>query len=365
MILGGPFVLGTFVLEYRGMAVTKKKVFVGVSGGVDSSVSLALLRDQGYDVVGCFIKTWQPDFITCTWKEERRDAMRVCAKLGVPFITIDAEQAYKDKVGQYFIDEYRAGRTPNPDVMCNREIKFGVFLDYALKHGADYVATGHYARIENGQLLAGADVAKDQSYFLWTLTSHQLSHIIFPIGHLKKTEVRNLAAKYGLSTAEKKDSQGVCFLGPVDMKDFLSHYIDKKRGDVLDTDGNIIGHHDGALFFTLGERHGFTITKKGSDDSRLYVVNRDLSNNTVTVSGRGPASTKAAQARIKIEGENWIQRPESGKKYAARIRYQQPVQPCHVEGDVVVFDTPQESASSGQSVVVYDGEVCLGGGIIA
>lgn len=341
-----------------------KKVFVGVSGGVDSSVSLALLRDQGYNVVGCFIKTWQPDFIECTWKEERRDAMRVCAKFGVPFLTIDAEQAYKNKVGQYFIDEYRAGRTPNPDVMCNREIKFGVFLDYALAHGADYIATGHYARIENGALLAGKDTAKDQSYFLWTLTNEQLSKIIFPVGHLKKSEVRRLAERYDLPTAEKKDSQGVCFLGPIDMKEFLSHYIDKKTGDVLDEDGAVIGHHDGALFFTLGERHGFTITEKGNSDRRLYVIARDLEKNTIVVSDKTRAESSSAKREIALEQVQWNVEPVAGRTYGARIRYQQPLQACRIENSSVLFDVAQEAAASGQSLVVYDGERCLGGGVI-
>ncbi len=345
------------------MQKSQGKVFVGVSGGVDSSVSLALLKDAGYDVVGCFIRTWQPDFIECTWKEERRDAMRVCAKLGVPFITIDAEQEYKELVGEYFINEYRMGRTPNPDVMCNREIKFGVFLRYALAHGADYVATGHYARTKDAKLLAGIDKSKDQSYFLWTLTPDQLSHTLFPIGHLEKTEVRKLAEKYDLPTAMKKDSQGVCFMGPIDMKEFLAHYIEKKRGEVLDIDGNVIGYHDGALFFTLGERHGFTITSKGTDDSRLYVVDRDLEKNTLTVSTNDIKSEKSNK-RIILESINWIVPPLEGKKYGARIRYQQVLQDCFVEGHTVTFDIPQDTATSGQSIVVYDGDVCLGGAII-
>lgn len=344
----------------------KGKVFVGVSGGVDSSVSLALLRDEGYEVIGCFIKTWQPDFITCTWKEERRDAMRVCAHLGVPFMTIDAEKEYKDYVGEYFISEYRAGRTPNPDVMCNREIKFGVFYNKARELGADYIATGHYAQVKDGKLLAGKDTAKDQSYFLWTLTPEILEHTLFPVGHLEKKDVRKLAEKYELPTAEKKDSQGVCFLGPIDMKEFLSHYIEKKRGDVLDAHGNIIGFHDGALFFTLGERHGFTITEKGSDDSRLYVTSRDLENNTLTVISKvSRGSTSTHLREIKLESENWIIPPIGGKNYSARIRYQQPLQVCRIENDTVIFETAQEFASVGQSVVVYDGEVCIGGGIIS
>lgn len=342
-------------------------VFVGVSGGVDSSVSLALLKDRGYHVVGCFIKTWQPDFVTCTWRDERRDAMRVCAKVGVPFVMIDAEAQYKERVGEYFINEYKAGRTPNPDVMCNREIKFGVFLNYALAHGADYVATGHYAISKDGKLFAGKDASKDQSYFLWTLTKDQLERTLFPVGELEKSGVRKLAEKYDLPTATKKDSQGVCFLGPIDMKEFLANYISKKAGNVLNTAGEIIGTHDGALFFTLGERHGFTITKKGIADGAMYVVDRDLDNNTITVSENKNANPKNIDTKkIKIENINWISGiiPDRDKKYSARIRYQQPLQACRVEDDFVIFDESQTSVNSGQSIVVYDGEVVLGGGII-
>ena len=342
-----------------------KKIFVGISGGVDSSVVAYLLKKQGRDVHGVFVKTWSPEWMPCTWIDEKRDAMRVCAQLGVPFITIDAEKEYKESVGEYFINEYRAGRTPNPDVMCNREIKFGVFYQKARELGADYIATGHYAQSKNGKLLAGADKAKDQSYFLWTLTPEILEHTLFPVGHLEKSEVRKIAEKYNLPTAEKKDSQGVCFLGPIDMKEFLSHYIDKKPGNVLNLEGKIIGFHDGALFFTLGERHGFTITEKGSDDDRLYVIDRDLERNTITVSSKTRGSTLSLKKELKLESVNWILKPEEAKKYYARIRYQQPLQSCVAQKNTVIFETAQEFASPGQSVVVYDGEVCLGGGIIA
>jgi tRNA-specific 2-thiouridylase len=341
-----------------------KKVFVGVSGGVDSSVSLALLQEAGFKVVGCFIKTWQPDFIECTWKEERRDAMRVCAKLGVPFVTIDAEEEYKKSVGEYFIEEYRKGRTPNPDVMCNKEIKFGVFYKKARELGADFIATGHYARSENGMLLSGKDDAKDQSYFLWTLSKEILEHTLFPVGNLEKSEVRKLAKKFNLPTAAKKDSQGICFLGPVDMKEFLKHYIEVKKGNVLNTSGDIIGYHDGALFFTLGERHGFTITEKTPDTERLYVVSRDLEKNTITVSATVATEILENKKVIQIQDINWIRKTELGKKYAARIRYQQELQSCTVEEHKVIFEEPQNTASSGQSVVVYDGDLCVGGGII-
>lgn len=342
----------------------KETVFVGVSGGVDSSVSLAILKEQGFSVVGCFIKTWQPDFIECTWKEERRDAMRICAMLDVPFLTIDAEEEYKNAVGMYMVNEYKAGRTPNPDVMCNKEVKFGVFLKKALELGADFVATGHYAREKDGKLLKGIDDSKDQSYFLWTLSREQLSKIKFPIGHLQKSEVRKIGEKYNLLTAEKKDSQGVCFLGPIDMKDFLCHYIDVKVGDVLNINGEKIGHHDGALFYTLGERHGFTITEKGTEDKRLYVVDRDLEKNTITVS-ENINQTKEEKKNIKLESINWITKPEEEKIYEARIRYQQKLEKCKIEGDFVVFENEQSLATAGQSVVVYDGEECIGGGIIS
>ena len=267
----------------------KKTVFVGVSGGVDSSVSAALLKDQGYNVVGVFIRTWSPDFIKCTWRDERRDAMRVCAHLGIPFLECDAEEEYKKGVADYMIEEYKKGRTPNPDVMCNREVKFGVFWNFAKSHGADFIATGHYA-VNNSksnysfQLCKSPDSSKDQSYFLWTLNQEDLSHTLFPIGHLKKTEVRKLAKKYKIPVAEKKDSQGVCFLGPLDMKDFLKHYIKSEKGKVLDEKGKVIGIHDGAVFFTLGERHGFVITEKTQNDKPYYVVGKDIKKNIIIVS---------------------------------------------------------------------------------
>ncbi len=364
-----------------------KKVFIGVSGGVDSSVSAALLRDEGYDVTGVFIRTWQPEFVGCTWKDERRDAMRVCAHLGIPFVELNLEREYKEGVADYMIAEYRAGRTPNPDVMCNREVKFGAFLKWALAHGADYIATGHYAQTDAPQpplkegepehrLLRGNDEAKDQSYFLWTLTNEQLGHILFPIGHLPKSEVRKLAQKYDLPTAAKKDSQGICFIGPVDMKKFLSHYIDITPGKVLDDKGKEIGTHDGALFYTLGERHGFVITKKGTNDSPYYVVGKNVSANTITVSQNPVASQK--QAEVVLTDCVWRGSPsfrggwgvsDTDNKLSAQIRYHGEVMACLIKGvenneAVIDFDKPDFSLTPGQSVVIYDGEVCIGGGIV-
>ncbi len=354
------------------MKKNKKTVFVGVSGGVDSSVSAALLKDQGYNVVGVFIRTWQPDFIECTWRDERRDAMRVCAHLGIPFLECDAEEAYKKGVADYMIEEYKKGNTPNPDVMCNREVKFGVFWNFAKGHGADFIATGHYAKnnyelkINNYELKKAKDESKDQSYFLWTLTQDDLSHTLFPIGHLQKLQVRLVAEKYKLPTAMKKDSQGVCFLGPLDMKDFLSHYIQSKRGDVLDEDGKVIGYHDGAVFFTLGERHGFTITKHSVFNVPLYIVLKNMEENTLTVSQNKILINyhTGSSCVVGIKNTNWISRiPEAGKSYTAQIRYHGEFLSCKIENSSVVFDK-SVVVSPGQSIVVYDKDMCIGGGVV-
>ncbi len=337
------------------------KVFVGVSGGVDSSVVAALLQDQGHEVIGVFIRTWQPDWIECTWRDERRDAMRVCAHLGIPFVELDLEQEYKQGVADYMVAEYRAGRTPNPDVMCNREVKFGGFLNWARKNGG-IVATGHYAQNSNNQLVQGADPSKDQSYFLWTLTNEQLKDIVFPIGHLQKSDVRKLAEKYKLPTATKKDSQGICFIGDIDMKEFLSHYIETRHGEVLNEQGKTIGTHDGALFYTLGERHGFTVTEKTPDDKPYYVIAKNIEKNTITVS-QNPEE-RSLSREVVLTDSVW-RVVMLDKKYRAQIRYHGEFKPCFVHGDKVVFDAPDFSLSAGQSVVMYDGDVCVGGGIMS
>lgn len=355
-----------------------KTVYVGMSGGVDSSVSAALLKEQGYKVVGVFIKAWEPEGYDCGWREERRDAMRVAAQLEIPFITLDLEKEYKERVVDYMIAEYKAGRTPNPDVMCNQTIKFGAFYDRAMRAGADYVATGHYARIQNvksqksnvkceHQMLAGVDKNKDQTYFLWTLTRDQLAHTLFPIGHLEKPAVRKLAAKFGLPTETKKDSQGLCFIGKLDLKEFLRGYIKEEKGKVLDEHGQPIGEHDGALLYTLGERRGFNVFKKTPAEKPLYIIAKDLAANTITV-GTEKELDASARAEIAIDQANWpAGEPDGSRTYSARVRYRQPLEPCWIikENNVwkVVFDRPQ-IAAAGQSLVVYDGEVCLGGGVI-
>ncbi|PIR68403.1 tRNA 2-thiouridine(34) synthase MnmA [Candidatus Nomurabacteria bacterium CG10_big_fil_rev_8_21_14_0_10_35_16] len=374
----------------------QKTVFLGMSGGVDSSVCAVLLKEQGYEVVGVFIRTWHPDFLECNEEEERRDAMRVAAHLDIPFLTFDFEKVYKQEVADYMIAEYKKGRTPNPDVMCNQEVKFGAFLKKALKMGADYVATGHYARVEmkdillNGlagvgdpenrgpekeylsrRLAKGIDSSKDQSYFLWTLKQKQLNKILFPIGHLKKTEVRKLAKKFRLPVAEKKDSQGICFLGAVDLKNFLRHYIKEKRGKVVGENGEVVGYHNGVVFHTLGERHGFTITKKSPNDGRYYVMGKDIKKNILTVSARQDLAKSNSNilTNYRIEHVNWISDiPKLDKKYTAQVRYHGEFLPCQVEviskTKAEVTFTKNVLVASGQSCVIYDKDICLGGGVI-
>lgn len=357
--------------------IKKKKVFVGMSGGVDSSVSAGLLKSAGYDVTGVFIKTWSPDWLPCTWKEERRDAMRVASKLKIPLLTLDLEDEYRKGVAEYMIEGYRKGLVPNPDVMCNKVIKFGGFFDFAMKHGADFVATGHYSRI--GSRVKGAgytlntalDTNKDQSYFLWMLGQRELSHTLFPIGGLKKTEVRKLAKKFGLPNAEKKDSQGLCFMGDIDVKDFLKHYIKEKKGDVVNEEGEVVGEHNGVTFFTLGERHGFTINKKTSNDAPYYIIKKDLERNILVVAEESRIKNQELNKELIIKDVNWNQgeMPDLTKKYKARIRYRQDLQSCKIEDSgngtyKINFDKGQTAPAPGQSIVFYLKSICLGGGII-
>lgn len=352
----------------------KATVFVGLSGGVDSAVSAALLKDQGYNVAGVFMKTWHPEFLPCTWREDRMEAMRVAAHLEIPFLTFDLEDAYKQGVAEYMIREYAAGRTPNPDVMCNKEVKFGAFLARARAAGADYVATGHYARNTADRktgamrLFEGADPAKDQSYFLWTLGQEELRHALFPLGGMQKSEVRMLARTFGLPNAERKDSQGVCFIGALDMKSFLKRFIATKPGDIVNEGGEVVGIHEGAQLYTLGERHGFTITKKTPHDEPYYVVAKDVARNVLTVAhGPAPAGS-AAQVAVSLQMVHWVGvASDENEALEARIRYHGERFAVTVEslGDegVVYFKTPQLVAP-GQSIVFYRGTECLGGGVV-
>lgn len=364
-----------------------------MSGGVDSSVSAALLQKAGYAVTGVFIKVWQPDWIECNWKEERLEAMRVAAHLDIPFVTLDLEREYKQGVIDYMIAEYKAGRTPNPDVMCNREVKFGAFWGWAKEQGADSIATGHYARVERivdtdgggtFRLLKGLDRNKDQSYFLWTLNQMDLAHVIFPIGHLEKTKVRELARDFQLPNAEKKDSQGLCFIGKVDIKAFLSHYLKTETGKVLDEQGWVIGSHPGAVLFTIGERHGFAIDDrhKTPNDRPYYVIAKDPESNTLVVSNKGETDQLISATRSAQIGKiNWISGsgPEIKRKFPfqARGRYRQELQNIRLSQPQnganlkkpqeivdIEFENPQDTLTPGQSLVIYDGENCLGGGIL-
>jgi len=359
-----------------------KKVYVGLSGGVDSSVAAALLIEVGADVTGVFIKGWYPDFLKCNWKEERRDAMRVAAHLGIPFLTCDAEESYKKNVIDYMISEYKSGQTPNPDVMCNKYVKFGTFFDFAMKNGADYVATGHYARTQTvrgldadprrqnseTRLMKGEDGNKDQSYFLWAVSKEQLEKTLFPIGDIKKSEVRKIAKKYNLFTFEKKDSQGLCFLGKVDLDEFLSYTIPKNKGDVLNINGEIVGIHDGVHLYTIGERHGFTMTKKDTDTGPFYIISKDIEKNTITVSDSISEINMSSNKGVILREINWIMLPELNKSYMCRSRYRQNLFECKIEEKEgvykIVFKDTQPPISTGQSLVVYDNNICLGGGII-
>ncbi len=340
-----------------------KKVFVGMSGGVDSSVSAALLKQAGYDVTGVFIKVWHPEWLPCEWKEERRDAMRVAAALDIPFLTFDLEAEYKKGVVDYMLDEYRHGRTPNPDVMCNKEIKFGSFFAKAREMGADFIATGHYAQNAFNTLVEGKDKNKDQSYFLWTIKKADMPYVLFPVGGLQKKDVRALAAKFKLPVAEKKDSQGICFIGKVDMKDFLSHYIDEKQGNVLNETGEIIGTHRGVWFYTVGERHGFTITEKTNNDKPYFVVSKNIEANTITVSHRNTTVLHVCN-QVRLKDMNEISEIPQHVPLTARYRYRQIPVECTVDGNNVFFIKAQEYIPTGQSLVIYKNETCLGGGII-
>jgi tRNA-specific 2-thiouridylase len=391
--------------------VIKKRVVVGLSGGVDSSVAAYLLVEQGYDVIGMFMKNWHDDSVTisneCPWLDDSNDAMIVAQHLGIPFQTIDLSKEYKERIVDYMFAEYQRGRTPNPDVLCNREIKFDVFLDAALKLGADFVATGHYCRKgeiqENGkiiyQLLAGRDNNKDQSYFLCQLTQGQLSKALFPIGELTKPRVREIARKIDLITASKKDSQGLCFVGKVHLPDFLQQRLEPKKGSVIDvpaaapifkngkydTDlahvvepysfepgsGKIIGEHNGAHYYTIGQRKGLNI---GGFPEPLFVIGTDTEKNLIyTGMGEDHPGLYRTGLFILSREEHWIREDMKlndgeSAKYLARIRYRQKLQSCTLhkknEGLYLVFDQPQRGITPGQFAAWYDGEELVGSGVI-
>lgn len=341
----------------------KTKVYVALSGGVDSSVSAALLQQQGYDVYGVFIEVWQPDFLPCSQDADRKSALRVAAHLGIPFFTLDARQAYKRDVVDSMVAEYAAGRTPNPDVWCNRYVKFGALRDWITAQGGGCIATGHYAQNkyekELYHLLRGVDTAKDQSYFLWQLTQADLAHTLFPIGHLPKSEVRKRAKEFGLPTATKKDSQGLCFMGTIDIKEFLLHFIPQVPGAVLDEHGARIGEHDGALFYTLGQRHGFTLHTQSTGRTEMYVVSKNMEHNTITVSAQ-PMRIDTTTTSLRLSDIHEIV-PIIHGHYTAQIRYHGKEHSVHyTDGIVTGLD---EMPAAGQSVVLYANNTCVGGGI--
>ena len=389
--------------ERSGSALltTRRRVFVGMSGGVDSSVTAALLKEQGFNVTGVHIKMWSDPEIPCNFKKDREDAIRVAAHLEIPFETWDFTKEYREEVVEYLIREYAAGRTPNPDVMCNRHIKFGAFLARALERGADAVATGHYVRrepefssinsqfsdntgrienfeienslkIENCKLKIAKDLNKDQSYFLWTLTQEQLKHCVFPIGEYTKPEVRALARKFGLPTAEKEESQGICFIGEIDLNQFLKKYIPVSRGRVRTVSGKDIGEHEGLQFYTIGQREGLGI----GGGIPYYVASKDFLTNTLVVA-EGPYDEGLFKSEIAVSDIHWIsgRAPELTFQCKARIRYRQSLQSCWIEKSEirnpkseiinVRFTTPQRAVTPGQSIVFYAGEEMIGGGIIS
>lgn len=357
------------------MSRKKERVVVGMSGGVDSSVAALLLKEQGYEVIGLFMKNWDDSDETghCTAAEDFEDVRRVASHLGIPYYSVNFEKEYAERVFSYFLDEYRRGRTPNPDVLCNREIKFGEFLKKALQLGADRIATGHYARIreENGEykLLRGVDPDKDQSYFLYALNQEQLSKSIFPIGHLRKREVREIAEKAGLPTAKKKDSTGICFIGERNFKEFLSRYLPAQPGEIRTLSGECKGRHDGLMYYTLGQRRGLGIGGSGTGEP-WFVVGKDLEKNILYVA-QGRDHPALYSDGLIASDVNWIGKrpPESPFNCTAKFRYRQKdhevaVFPSADRRWLVHFAEPQWAVTPGQSVVFYDGEVCLGGGII-
>ena len=374
--------------------ILMKTVYVGMSGGVDSSVSALILKEQGYRVVGVYMKNWSRDLpgMKCPWAEDLADAKRVAVKLGIDFEVWDFENEYREKVVKYMLNEFRKGNTPNPDIMCNQEIKFKLFYEKAIAAGADYIATGHYARVKDGKLLRAIDENKDQTYFLYRISEEALAHTIFPIGGMMKPEVKKLAEEKGLHNAYKKESMGVCFVGEVGMKDFLKEYIDVEPGEIREIESNkVLGYHEGAVFYTIGQRHGLYLDgEKGvvNDGLPYYVVKKDVEKNIVYVSKNlNDNNLWVKELRLRdvcmrtnmvvsrhfaTNGERVSEehlgrgRDEACREMTilVRLRHRAPLIPATFDGETLRFENEIKRPASGQSAVLYDGKICLGGGII-
>ena len=352
------------------------RIVVGMSGGVDSAVSALLLKRAGHDVIGVFMKNWEEkdDEGVCTATADWQDVQACCEKIDIPYYSVNFAKEYRERVFSLFLDEYRKGRTPNPDVLCNREIKFKAFLDFAMKLGAERLATGHFCRLreeaDGVKLLRGVDANKDQSYFLYMLTQPPLRRAVFPVGGLTKGEVRALAEEAGLPVAKKRDSTGVCFIGERDFKPFLQGFLPAQPGPMVTEAGETIGRHDGLMYYTLGQRRGLGIGgQKGGDGGRWFVIEKDLENNRLVVV-QGEDSPRLYTTHCRASQATWVagRAPAASFDCTAKYRYRQPDQRVHVEvGDggelLVTACEPQRAVTPGQSVVLYDGEVCLGGAI--
>lgn len=359
------------------MKITKsnnKKVFVAMSGGVDSSVAAALLKQEGYDLTGVFMKNWSGDDFglqaDCPWEQDQRDVEAVCKVLDIPFMSFNFEKEYREKVVSYFFNEFKAGRTPNPDVMCNKEIKFGIFLDKSLSMGADLIATGHYARVlqnKSGEyeLLKGLDGNKDQSYFLCELTQEQLSKTLFPIGHLPKPEVRNLAEQFDLPVFDKPDSQGICFVGEINVAQFLRSNIDIHTGEIVDADtGIVVGEHDGIEFYTIGQREGLNL---GGASEPYFVVAKDRQNNQLLVA-KGKKNPRLYNKVVHFSDLHWINKQDSidFTKLSAVIRYRQKPDAgiFDLENNRFIFEKPQRAVAAGQLLAIYEEDILRASAVI-